>query len=289
MFHDSLLRLETIAKDALDDGESAEDYVENGLIHCGICGTKKQFRAILPENVRVFFGGATEHIFPSACKCQREKIAEDERQDEKNAIYRMQNASLMDSRLYDASFEKCDIDVNNKKVLHICKNYAETFEIMEKGNQGLLLYGPPGTGKTYAAACISNELIAKGIFVMMTSFVQLLRLAYKGDEEWFRTIANIKKARLLIIDDLGAERNTDTALEHAYGIVDDRYRSNKPVIFTTNIGLDSMRETADMRLARIYDRVLETCYPVQFIGASWRQNEAAKRFEAMQKIIEGTL
>ena len=40
----------------------------------------------------------------------------------------------------------------------------------------------------------------------------------------------LNRAKLLIIDDLGAERGTDYALEKVYDIIDSRYRSGKPAI-----------------------------------------------------------
>ena len=90
-----------------------------------------------------------------------------------------------------------------------------------------------------------------------------------------------------IIDDLGAERSTDTALEKVYNIVDSRYRAKRPVILTTNLGIDEMKETLDIRYSRIYDRIFEMCYPMQFKGQSWRKVEAAYRFDEMRKFLEG--
>jgi DNA replication protein DnaC len=48
-----------------------------------------------------------------------------------------------------------------------------------------------------------------------------------------------------------------------------------------------MQAATDQRLVRVYDRILETCYPVQFAGVSWRQNEASKRYERMKALEEG--
>ena len=90
----------------------------------------------------------------------------------------------------------------------------------------------------------------------------------------------------LIIDDLGAERSTDYALEKVYNIVDSRYRAKKPLILTTNLSMDEMKDTADLRYGRIYDRIFELCYPMQFVGPSWRRREATRRFNDMKALLE---
>ena len=94
-------------------------------------------------------------------------------------------------------------------------------------------------------------------------------------------------AKLLIIDDLGTERNTDYGLEKVYNIIDSRYLSGKPLILTTNLSLQEMRETTDIRYRKVYDRIFEMCYPVQVIGKSWRMNQAADRFDNMKALLEG--
>ena len=72
-----------------------------------------------------------------------------------------------------------------------------------------------------------------------------------------------------------------------YNIVDSRYRAKRPVSLTTNLGIDEMKETMDIRYSRIYDRIFEMCYPMQFKGQSWRKAEAAHRFDEMRKFLEG--
>ena len=158
--------------------------------------------------------------------------------------------------------------------------------MLEK-NQGLLFYGGVGTGKTFAAACIANRLLELRVPVVMTSFVKLLDTmkGFQTDDQ--AMIAKLNRAKLLIIDDLGAERSTDTALEKVYNIVDSRYRAKRPVILTTNLSLDEMKDTLDIRYTRIYDRIFEMCYPMQFKGQSWRKAEAAHRFDEMKKLLEG--
>lgn len=150
---------------------------------------------------------------------------------------------------------------------------------MKQDNRGLLLFGGVGTGKTYTAACIANELLSQGVSVVMTSLVKLIE---NGISDFCSRLAAID---LLILDDLGAERSTDYALEQVYNIVDSRYRAGLPVIYTTNLTLEELKNPADMRYARIYDRVLEKCFPVEFRGVSRRKHGARQGFDDMMALL----
>ena len=89
-----------------------------------------------------------------------------------------------------------------------------------------------------------------------------------------------------IIDDLGAERGTDFALENVYNVIDSRVREQKPLIITTNLKLAEIRSPNNMRLSRIYDR-LNGLYPMQFTGLSYRKHDAAARLKEIKSILEG--
>ncbi|MCM1277111.1 MAG: ATP-binding protein, partial [Lachnospiraceae bacterium] len=142
----------------------------------------------------------------------------------------------------------------------------------------LLLFGGVGTGKTFTAACIANALLEKNYSAVMVSLVSLI----DGADEIIRRMGDID---LLILDDLGAERSTDYGFERIYAVCDARYRCGKPVIYTSNLPLETFKESADIRCARIYDRVLERCYPVEFRGVSRRKREARRGFEEMNELL----
>ena len=74
-------------------------------------------------------------------------------------------------------------------------------------------------------------------------------------------IASFDEYDLLIIDDLGVERNTEYAMEQMFFVIDSRYRSRRPMIITTNLKLDELKNPPDLAHARIYDRILERCAP----------------------------
>lgn len=253
---------------------------EDGLVYCGKCGSRKQ--------LRVKFGDKT-HVVRCVCKCESKELEEKKRQEEyeeqMRRINRLKEASMMDKKYREVTFDKYEVREENKKVFEMAKKYADRFQNMYKKNQGLLLYGPVGTGKSFTAACIGNYLLDNAKPVIMTSFVKILQDIWENDREaGYITILN--SASLLIVDDLGTERETDYALEKVYNIIDSRVRANKPMIITSNLELNDMMECEDIRKKRIYDRILECCYPMYVGGKSFRMMKAAQRFDEMKDFLE---
>ena len=80
---------------------------------------------------------------------------------------------------------------------------------------------------------------------------------------------------LLILDDLGAERNTSFGKERVFDVVDKRLLTSKPMIVTTNIPLSVIKQAVDLDDRRIYDRILEVCVPIMFDGGSFHKSTAA--------------
>lgn len=261
------------------------DYIDrHGLMVCGKCGYRKQKAIELPfsdESV----------IVRCICKCEGEEITrraeQEQNQKEMERIGRLKNASLMDGKYEAARFSVYEKDADNEKALKVAKNYVLHFEKMFADNQGIIFHGPVGTGKTFTAACIANELLDKGIPVVMTSFVKILQEIQKPDADEGAYLATLNRAKLLIIDDLGTERDTDYALEKVYNVVDSRVRTAKPVILTTNLSWDELTQEQDIRYRRIFDRILEVCYPVYVPGRSRRIRKAAKRMNDTKKLLEG--
>ncbi len=264
-----------------DDGDYTGD---DGLLYCGKCHTRK-------ERELEWFGTGTKKV-PVMCKCRVEaEEAKKERERKEEEMYNIRRAkisSMMDDTFKSATFDNFRTRKENEKQLKIAQNYCKEFRTMLKNNQGLLFYGTVGTGKSYTAACIANWLLDNSFSVVMTSFVRILQEMQGFNREKEEAFANrLNSASLLIIDDLGAERSTDYALEKVYGIIDNRYRAKKPLILTTNLTLMQMQAADDIRYERIYDRIFEMCYPVEFFGVSWRKRVAAQRFDEMKILLEG--
>lgn len=273
--------------------ENGDYYDSEGFLVCGKCHTRRQVEVNMPDLKAVPFDPKKKVRvkMPVSCRCRAERRYQEEQmlQQDKDmrAMEALKRQSLMDERLRDVSFDSFRKTNDNAYNLKLCLRYANHFDEMLAKNQGLLFYGGVGTGKTFAAACIANHLLNRRIPVIMTSFVKLLESMQGFSEDDSALIARLNRAKLLIIDDLGAERSTDYSLEKVYDIVDSRYRTKLPIILTTNLSMTELKESTDIRYTRIYDRIFEMCYPMQFKGQSWRKVEAARRFDTMKNFLEG--
>ena len=266
------------------------DFVaEDGMLHCGECKEPRQMWMDFPNPTEEDPENKDKIKVTRPCRCEREKEEAEKREakalEDMKAVERIRKASLMDEKFRDADFSHFEQTKFNAKNLKLCRRYVDAFDKMVQNNQGLLFYGGVGIGKSFAAATIANELMKKKVPVIMTSFVKLLEMIQEGTEQESAILSKLNRAQLVIFDDLGAERNTDYALEKVYNIVDTRYRRQLPMILTTNLTVEEMKEETDIRYGRIYDRIFECCYPMQFTGTSWRKKTASRRYSGMEKLL----
>ena len=118
-------------------------------------------------------------------------------------------------------------------------NYPEN-----KHQKGLYLYGNFGCGKTYLIAAMFNELAkakVKSAIVYWPEFLRSLKASFQTDfNERFETI---KKADLLLIDDIGAESTSSWGRDEILGpLLQYRMQENLPTFFTSNLDKKSLEE-----------------------------------------------
>ena len=132
----------------------------------------------------------------------------------------------------------------------------------------------------------ANALLDRDVPVLMTNFPSILnRLTGVFAEDRAAFIASLDDYSLLVIDDLGVERNTEYVMEQMFTVIDSRYRSKKPLIVTTNLKLEEIKNPPDLAHARIYDRILERCAPVLFSGKNFREEGARATKAAAKEIV----
>ena len=145
----------------------------------------------------------------------------------------------------------------------------------------LLLTGTYGCGKTHLALAIANQQLAAGYPVLYQTAPDLLhnlRATFDRDNPVkFDTVFRAAQdAELLILDDLGAEKNSDFAAEKLFGLLDHRYARNLPTVITSNLTIPQLAALNGRIGSRLADA--NTCRHVHMAGAlDYRQLTAAQR------------
>ena len=129
-----------------------------------------------------------------------------------------------------------------KKAIEFVAYYTETSYIFHKG---LFLSGSFGVGKTYLLGAIANKLAEKGIkvtLVHMPSFAVEIKNSI-GKNTTMEKVDALKKAPVLMIDDIGADQLSSWFRDDVLGVIlQYRMQEELPTFFSSNIALDDLEE-----------------------------------------------
>lgn len=268
------------ARTARQYSEAEGDYRnEDGLLMCGKCHTQK-------ECTLTKMDGTTRTV-RCACECsvaQNAREAEEKRKrDRLQHLDSMRRTGFPDAEMREWTFSKSDH--TDQKNENIARKYVANFDAMRSQGTGLLLCGPVGTGKSFLAAAIANELISQGTPCLMTNFSRIIsRISEKfgGDQKY---LDNLNRFDLLIIDDLGAERDSEYMWEKVMDVIDARYRAGLPLIVTTNLNPKDLYDPSDIRRQRVFSRFKEMCIFLEVNGADRRSKKMQDKLAAAKSLL----
>ena len=255
-------------------------YDDKGLLCCPVCGENKQCVITLGNRTR---------IVPSCCRCDRERLEREKQELEQamelaNIRTRKENCFGHPAQ-WRHTFENDD---GRHGKMDIIREYCRRWNDPEFDRPGLILTGDVGTGKSYAAECIANYLCEhKTRAVMLNLSEALNNISSAKDRQ--QNIRELTEYPMLIIDDFGIERYSDYALENIFNLIDNRCRSEKPLIVTTNLSYDQFMACAGGIERRICDRIIGMCVPVSFSGSSGRLAIGAARTESFRSGLSGAV
>lgn len=129
----------------------------------------------------------------------------------------------------------------------------------------LLIAGPTGTGKTHQAYGAIRTLLSAGVrlrWEAVTAADLYARLRPRSGHDAERDLQTLARCPLLLLDDLGAAKNSEWTEELTYRLINHRYEHMRPTLITTNLPTDALRtalgDRIASRLAEMTERVILT-------------------------------
>lgn len=246
--------------------------------YCPIC------KELVPQK-QVNFLGVMKWVQPR-CNCevrQKEKeLRESEELMRKREIESRFSISNLGERFNQCTFEAFKARMGASEVSERVLVYADHFEA--RNASSVVIWGNPGNGKSHLAAAAAKRIKERGNIVVFQSVPELLgRIKSTFDasnkETERQVMYALTECDLLVLDDIGAENVTGWVLDVLFRIIDGRYRSMKPIFYTTN---HRPQELAEKVGPRIFDRILETSIILENKASSYRMEQAKARMERMR-------
>jgi len=145
--------------------------------------------------------------------------------------------------LIENTFQNFKTSQENESVFYTVKNWSED------SATGLLLLGPTGTGKTHLITALGRSLLRRGVRVLFwnaTRLFDFLRSCEGRDLE--SAMQQVEKAKILFLDDLGAEKMTEFSESKLERIFSYRLDNRLPLIATTNLTEGDLVQTFSDRV-----------------------------------------
>ena len=168
-----------------------------------------------------------------------------------------------------------DEEENLRNAFEIARGFAET------PSGWLVFTGTYGCGKTHLAASAANYLTERGhtaLFVVIPDLLDHLRATYNPHSTvtFDQRFEEVRRAQILVLDDLGTESATPWAREKLYQIFDYRYNALLPTIITTSTPIEELEPRLATRMVDV-----SRCTPYVILVPAYRgdapRRKAARR------------
>jgi DNA replication protein DnaC len=215
-------------------------------------------------------------------------------------LEKMLERAGLPARYHDASFTSFEWRERSMTIqrayLH-SKTYAENF--LSERTQGLLLHGSVGTGKTHLAIAITRyvtlELSVPSLFVDFRQLLKRIQATFSTSTQTTEDVMRpILHAELLVLDEIGAARQTDWTFEIMEEVLNQRYNDARATVMTTNLpnlpcaaeqtaepsrgygrapNVLQMESLGDRIGTRMFSRVQQMCTPMEMQGTDYRRQK----------------
>ena len=160
--------------------------------------------------------------------------------------------------------------------------YKENVREKVNTGEGLYIWGKStGSGKTSWACKVMSHYFRKiafdtgleneGLYIFLPTFLEDLRDNYDSkDPDFEQVLSMVKGCKLLIVDDIGAERVTEWVRERMVSIINTRSSNGLCTIYTSNLSPEELKAELGDRIA---SRVMGSSKVVEISGGDWRREK----------------
>jgi DNA replication protein DnaC len=143
-------------------------------------------------------------------------------------------------RFLEVSFDREPIVSLDPIVLRQVRAFVRSIDEHLEAGRGLWFDGPVGTGKTSLAILLAKAAKDAGrsyaVYPVPRLLAEIKRTFDRDASDtylgFFRRLCTVD---VLVLDDLGAEKQTEWVLEQLYSIVNERWQDQRSIVVTTNI------------------------------------------------------
>lgn len=244
--------------------------------HCSVCSGLESCPNLYPGHASAPVYEDGELTFEWVACSLYEKNARLQKQKRLLHSHYIPNAHLQVS-FDDLAKDKGNLDAIKAASL-FCTHFAD-----HKG-MGLYLYGEFGVGKTYLMGAVANYLTGRGhsvYFIHTPTFFREIK-ASLHDHTFLDKITELEEVDCLILDDIGAENFTPWLRDEVLGpIIQYRTQNEKPILYTSNLDYDMLREhladaskngVDELKAYRIAERIRSYTKPYKMYGDNRRRN-----------------
>lgn len=216
----------------------------------------------------------------------------------RNKYYLLNNISNASEKIvFSNPKEKNEIDINSKvfywKFNSLEENdrrdlakWLKDFHsnlINKKHMKGIYIYGTFGIGKTFFLNALTNYIIEKNKTVIFLTTMDLYEYMTKNLERNndlnYDCLAKMKNVDILIIDDIGSEKQSSWFLFLIlYPVLEYRLKENKIVCFSSNLSISELKkywlkskELDTLKVNKLIDKITSLTSQIHLKGESVRE------------------
>lgn len=191
----------------------------------------------------------------------------------KREIQRKMNNNYL---IRDFNEDLLEIDLDNvenkkgrfkyeKRIMELDMDYAQ---------EGMFVYGPSASGKSYPLIALCNEFVKndkKCAFIDVKTFIDSLKATFDFKKEQYGVLMDIvKKADVLVLDNLGEEKQSEWVRDDVISsIIDYRNRNNSLTFITSCFSLEELEkmynvsksnsEAGKMKASKFIEKIKAAC------------------------------